>query len=406
MILISLDSKGKIRVVEVLQEWSEDEGAYVIRRFTYQYMGKVTTQPLLTIKQGKAKRTLLEQVTLEFNAIVRGYKDKGYKELPKYIDINNRVGIDTFIEENFAEGKTDGNGFPKHMLAKQADKVATSAFDKLKYWYASRKIDGVRNSFFLKDGEIRSASRGGKHYDFATSHIRNHPLFMKLFEKYPNIKLDGELYKQGKSLQVISGAARLEASNERNNWLEYYIYDVMDESMNFEDRLDVLEEIKEILNLKFEPNKPFQEGELQIRMVPHEKVSGWSAINTLHDKYVNEGWEGVVIRDPNKPYKFGARGNQMIKVKKYKDDVFKVVGIEQGLRLYDDMCFVCETKAGNRFNAKPMGDTIIKTDYTINFESEYLNKFGECKFFYYSDGGEENGVPLQPTFKCFREDFE
>ena len=91
----------------------------------------------------------------------------------------------------------------------------------------------------------------------------------------------------------------------------------------------------------------------------------------------------------------------MLKFKKYKDSCFTVVGIEQGLRPFEDMVFVLVTKEGAEFKAKPMGDLAQKIEYTKNFESKYLGKIGECKFFYYS----EDGVPLQPSFKAFRDDL-
>ena len=34
---------------------------------------------------------------------------------------------------------------------------------------------------------------------------------------------------------------------------------------------------------------------------------GWANIQKLHDKYVSEGFEGIVIRDPAKVYNFGGR---------------------------------------------------------------------------------------------------
>ena len=40
------------------------------------------------------------------------------------------------------------------MLAKSSNDVATSIFDRLDYWWASRKIDGCRCSFYWKDDEI------------------------------------------------------------------------------------------------------------------------------------------------------------------------------------------------------------------------------------------------------------
>lgn len=402
MILLTRDSKHKIRVVEIDYEWSDTQRGYVIRRKSYQYGGKVTIQPEIWIFKGKAKRTVSEQAKLEFNSHVKKYLDKGYKQLPDNIDINDSQAVEVFVNEVMPDGVTDANGFKKHMLAKQADKVATSVFDRLEYWYGSRKIDGVRLSLYYKDGEIKTASRGGGEYKYSTMHITQHPKLLEWFKNHPDIILDGELYKHGKSLQQISGAARLEKNAYECDWLEYYIYDIMDADKTFEERLEILEDIKDELGLDFNPERVWEPNDLQLQMVPHEKVTGWLSIESLHNKYVKEGWEGLVIRNPKRPYKFGGRTNDMIKVKAYKDDCFLVVGKEAGLRGAEDMVFILQTKDGKQFKAKPFGDRKTKQEYWDNFEEKYKNHIGECKFFYYSD----EGTPLQPSFKAFRFDIE
>ncbi len=398
-ILVTKDNKGKTRVVEISYEWDDAQHGFVIRRKTYQYGGKVTVQPEIWIYKGKVKRTVSEQARLEYNSHLKKYTDKGYKLLPSSIKINNAVAVEAFVEEHLGNGVTDSNGFKKHMLAKQADKVATSVFDKIKYWYGSRKIDGVRCSFYWKDGEIRTASRGGGDYDASTSFMRHNPKLIQFFEEHPDIVLDGELYKHGKSLQQISGAARLEKDTAGMDWLEYYIYDVMDSTKTFEERLDILHDITDELNLGFNPEREWDDGELKFQIVPQETVVGWANIQKLHDKYVGEGFEGIVIRDPSKVYNFGGRTNAMIKVKMYKDAEFEIVGYSEGLRP-EDMVFVCKTKEGKEFEAKPMGPRELKWEYLDRMD-EIIGKMATVKYFYLSD----EGCPLQPVLKCIR-DYE
>jgi hypothetical protein len=398
-ILVTKDNKGKTRVVEISYEWDDAQHGFVIRRKTYQYGGKVTVQPEIWIYKGKVKRTVSEQARLEYNSHLKKYTDKGYKLLPSSIKIDNAVAVEAFVEEHLGNGVTDSNGFKKHMLAKQADKVATSVFDKIKYWWGSRKIDGVRCSFYWKDGEIRTASRGGGDYDASTSFMRHNPKLIQFFEEHPDIVLDGELYKHGKSLQQISGAARLEKDTAGMDWLEYYIYDVMDSTKTFEERLDILHDITDELNLGFNPEREWDDGELKFQIVPQEKVVGWANIQKLHDKYVGEGFEGIVIRDPSKVYNFGGRTNAMIKVKMYKDAEFEIVGYSEGLRP-EDMVFVCKTKEGKEFEAKPMGPRELKWEYLDRMD-EIIGKMATVKYFYLSD----EGCPLQPVLKCIR-DYE
>ena len=398
-ILVTKDNKGKTRVVEISYEWDDAQHGFVIRRKTYQYGGKVTVQPEIWIYKGKVKRTVSEQARLEYNSHLKKYTDKGYKLLPSSIKINNAVAVEAFVEEHLGNGVTDSNGFKKHMLAKQADKVATSVFDKIKYWYGSRKIDGVRCSFYWKDGEVRTASRGGGDYDASTSFMRHNPKLIQFFEEHPDIVLDGELYKHGKSLQQISGAARLEKDTAGMDWLEYYIYDVMDSTKTFEERLDILHDITDELNLGFNPEREWDDGELKFQIVPQETVVGWANIQKLHDKYVGEGFEGIVIRDPSKVYNFGGRTNAMIKGKMYKDAEFEIVGYSEGLRP-EDMVFVCKTKEGKEFEAKPMGPRELKWEYLDRMD-EIIGKMATVKYFYLSD----EGCPLQPVLKCIR-DYE
>lgn len=121
-----------------------------------------------------------------------------------------------------------------------------------------------------------------------------------------------------------------------------------------------------------------------------------------HDKYVNEGFEGACITDPEKPYKPGSRGNQLIKIKKYKSEDFKVIGYELGLRGSEDMTFICELEDGRTFKAMPVGDRETKAEYVENFENKYLGHKVECTFFNYSD----EGKPTQPRARIFRFDLE
>lgn len=387
--LISRDSKGKIRVVEISYKWEDDYSGFVIRRYTYQYGGKVTAQPEIVVDKGKGvgkgRRTVTEQAQLEYNSHLKKYQDKGYKLLDKEINKYSKEELEALLPTEV----TDANGCLKPMLAKDFNKVASSALEKK--WLASRKIDGVRCLMYCSNGEIHTTSRGGQHYDYSTKHITEHPDMVALMDKFPNLILDGELYIHGRPLQYISGVARLEVDKySKCEDLEYWIYDIVDVDSKFEDRLEVLEDIVAPY---------FENSDIKVKMVEHVECEGWNEIKTLHDKYVSEGFEGVVIRNPGKTYGVNKRTNDMIKVKMYKDEEFEIVDISEGLR-EEDMCFICKTDKGLEFKAKPMGNRELKQQYRDRL-SEIIGKMATVKFFYYS----ESGVPLQPVLKCIR-DYE
>ena len=383
--LVTRDSKGKIRVVEAHCEWSDDEYGFVITRFSYQYKGKRTKQPNLIIKKGKANRTVTEQAKLEFNSLINKWKDKGYKELTLDIDNYSEAELNKLLPEEV----TDDNGMLKPMLAKDYNKASASILEHK--WYASRKIDGVRCLMYYKDGEVHTASRGGKNYDSSLEHITQHPDVINFFQENPEIILDGEIYIHGLSLQSISGLVRLDVNvNNRCKELQYWIYDIVDPEMKFSDRLKVLEEL---VTLSFEHSTA------NIVMVEHTPCKGWLQIKALHDKYVAEGFEGVVIRNPDKTYGVNKRTNDMLKVKNYKEAEFVITGISEGLR-DEDMCFICKTEDGIEFKAKPMGSRELKQEYRENIDS-IIGKMATVKYFYLSD----DNCPLQPVLKAIR-DYE
>lgn len=395
--LVSRDSKGKLRVVCAAYGWDEEQHGYVIHRSTGTYMGKMIEQPELLITRGKVKRTVTEQVQLEFNSIIKKYKDKGYKELERSIDTYTEEDLNTIVGEN----ATNQFGVLKPMLAKQEDKVTNRKIFE-KEWWASRKIDGVRCLMYWDGKEIRTASRGGGDYDPSTSMIRNHPALIRYFEDHDHIILDGELYKHGKSLQQISGAARLEKTADSIDWIQYYVYDVidlLDPSRPFSSRLEELGFMESTLPVEFDPNKEYSGEDLRVQIVPHVLVKGWDNMLKLHDQYVSEGFEGLVIRDPSRPYKPNGRTNDMIKIKHYQDAEFEITGLSEGLR-DEDMCFTLVTEDGKEFKAKPMGSRELKQQYREDL-GKLIGKMATVKFFYLSD----EGTPLQPVLKAIR-DYE
>ena len=133
MILVSLDSKGKIRVVNISYAWDTEAAGYLIQRVTGTLGGKQTRQPDIIVTKGKAARTVSQQAQLQFDSHVKKYLDKGYKEWKGELE-------ESAIRELLGDVKTGQDGIIKPMLAKQADKVANKFFDR--DFYGSRKING------------------------------------------------------------------------------------------------------------------------------------------------------------------------------------------------------------------------------------------------------------------------
>lgn len=405
--LLGRASTGKFRfaVVECNEEWQSTEdgrAGYIIQRSYGQVRGKTTLSPQILVDRTKQKRNWQEQYTLQFNSEVKKYLDKGYKEIDKH---PNEYTDDELLSI-FGDVKTNQYGVIKPQLAKQADKVTNpKIFDK--EWLISRKLDGVKALFYWDGKEIHTASRGGEHYDYSTTHLRTNPSLVEFFKENPTVILDGELFVRGKTLQQISGAARMEKNAYDCDWLQYWIYDCYDSSnidMPAKDRYtDILiNKLNKINGIFVYMGVDDDEISDSIRILHHEYVTGWDNMKKLHDKWVTEGFEGAVITDPSKPYKVGSRCNNLIKIKQYKSEDFKVIGYKLGLRGSEDMTFTCELEDGRTFEAMPVGNRETKAEYVENFETKYKGHKAECTFFNYSD----DGVPTQSKLRIFRFDLE
>ena len=214
----------------------------------------------------------------------------------------------------------------------------------------------------------------------------------KFSKNIPNVVLDGELYIHGKPLSYISGIVRLQDLCEKHEELQYYVYDIVDETKTFQERLKILTELDKCMSLSsIIPNR--------VVVVNHESVSGKDAIVQLHNQYISEGYEGLVIRDPNEKYKCGARDKRMLKVKMFQDDEFEITGMTDGLR-EEDFVFNMKTKDGYPFEAKPMGDRALKKWYRENID-KLIGQMGTVKYFGYT--ATENAVPNLPVFKSLRD---
>jgi len=380
--VIARDAKGKIRVTKISCEFEESIHAYAIERQSGLLGGKMVIAPIITVDRGKAKRSLDEQALLQYNSELKKYLDKGYKNI-KDLGIEH-LTLET-AEEALPETNTDQNGSIKPMLCKVMDRTKTSQTDK--QWLASYKHDGVRALLFLKDGEVHTASRGGQDYDIPATYIRQDPYVIQIFKDNPDLILDGEIYRHLWNLQTISGLCRREELVEEHKELVFHCYDIVDTTLPFKIRAQKLG----MLNDSRPDNS-------RIIFVEHRPVKGLDQIMQMHDEAIAAGYEGLVVRDPEKEYKPGARDNRMMKIKLFTDSEFRIVGLVEGLR-DEDMCFLMETEDGTQFKAKPIGDRAQKQWYRDHL-NEIIGKMGTVKYFGMTNS--EHPVPNLPSFRTVR----
>ena len=200
-------------------------------------------------------------------------------------------------------------------------------------YVCSRKLDGCRCVAICKNkNDITFYSRQGK--EFTTLNVLKKDI-QKLFELgviYDNTVLDGEVCivdKEGKEdFQSIMKEIKRKDHTIQNPM--YIMFDILtltefnngNSRFPYKNRISLLDQISDTIILIHPDIKP-----THLRVVEHfdytpEEFKQWQ------QRVINEGWEGLIARK-NVSYE-GKRSANMLKIKSFTDEEFKVIGVEEG----------------------------------------------------------------------------
>lgn len=264
--------------------------------------------------------------------------------------------------------------------------------------YLQRKLDGLRCMSHIDNGNVLMESRQGVPFNIFTS-IRNE--LNIILENHNNIYLDGEMYTDEIPFQTLSGVIRLKEIPKEDHKLEqiemiqYNIYDciILDNlEMPYKERLGFLQKIfKNLSKKKFK----------HIKLLETEIINTPEEIKEKHDQYVSDGFEGIMLRNPNAPYKIGKRSKDLLKYKEFMEDEFKVIGFTEGTG--DDkgtIIWECETKDKQSFSVRPRGTKEERREL-FKTGDKYLGKNLTIIYF----GLTTSGIPRFPVGKDIREGY-
>ena len=225
-------------------------------------------------------------------------------------------------EQGYAETiEASGKKFFQPMLAAKYFGLKKKQLDEIfkGIVYIQPKLDGIR-CIVTKDGMF---SRHGKEI-ISAPHIRRS--LDKVFEKYPNLVLDGELYNHDLNAdfnRIISLARKTrpteEDLKESEKYIQYWIYDLPSCPEDFHTRN------WELIRLWVNEEKYFDKYCVCVETHP---VTCDEEVQHRLEGYLDHGYEGAIVR-LNKPYE-NKRTNSLLKVKKFEDEEFSILDIEEG----------------------------------------------------------------------------
>ena len=318
-------------------------------------LAKATREVKVGKNLGKSNETTQhEQAKAELKSEVQQKIKEGYRSLDQLgLDEEDHQKLDKLIPKN----RLDANDRSKPMKA--VDWVP----GKFKYpAYLQRKLDGVRSKLKFDEHLQKWCILSKEGLFYAVDHILAEVEKAKLDKQ---IEYDGELYIHGVKVTSIGGAAR-NPKNPLNKDLEYHIYDVAEDNLNQHDRFRLLLGKDETRFIKF----------VDTFYIENEK-------ETLEhvNRFIEEGYEGGILRNPNGLYGFGKRSSNLMKVKFSTDSEFKIVDIVPWDKKPHLSTFVLQNDLTNEtFRSNPEGTESERAEYLTN-KHKYIGKMATVKYY-------------------------
>lgn len=331
------DSKGKIRIIS----FEAIQGTII--RQTGLLNGKLVNTVTVCHPKNVGKinaTTAQEQAELEIKSLLKAKLEEGYFET---IELANTTE------------------FISPMLAKEYGKEK----HKIVYpCYVQPKLDGMR---CLKD-KTKLTSRENKVID-TLPHIQ---------EELKDLitLLDGELYAHGKTFQ--ENMSLIKKHTEESSLIKYHVYDLVMVNTPFKARYDLL--------------KHYVEDCEHIVLVPTYVVNNEEELKKYHAQFLEEGYEGTMLRHGIEGYKVNGRSSNLLKFKDFLDIACKIVGVKPSSRRPTQGNFICELPNGKKFKTGMKYSNEQREEILTNKDA-YIGLTAEIRFFEYTD----DGIPRFPV---------
>ena len=341
--LTSVSKGGKIMDWSINVEMIKGEGVITVTRG---YRGGAVQTNVTVVSEGKnlGKKnatTPLEQAVLEARTTWNKKQAEGYTIITSNSSSSNSASADAVI--------IPASRTTELILSAPMPMLANKWSERAKYitfpCLVQPKYDGTRTIAICGLEGPCLFSRQRKAY----AHLEHIQAIVRQLPK--GLILDGELFTTKAHFQTIVGLAKKKTLTEedrvQHNLLELHCYDIVDPAKPFTERYAMLQDV-------FRSHASIIGSTLQL--CPTREVTKESELKPAHDAYVAAKFEGLMIRNKAGLYAVGNRSNDLLKMKEFEYDEFRIVGFyeadgaEKGCVMWR-----CVTPKGVEFGCRPEG---------------------------------------------------
>lgn len=372
-----------------------------------------STQNIIIVSHGIVGKAIqVEEIHVVRNPkdeVESRYKQKrkqGYKFLDEIKDDSWSTPVKedallTYLETYLPYDRTTADGTLLPMLAKTFDNTNNKIFNKTPIRIGQYKINGLRciisakrnNTDMFKPITLRFQSREGTYWnslsnleDYLLTVIPNEFLNKMIDEDW---ELDGELYLPGYKVNEINHFVK-DPKCKENKFIQYWCYDaIIDDTPQYR-RLDILGQVFENRTYEFTSLNNHLNNKERFIYINNYTIENEDDAVKHRNLFINLGFEGLILRDPDKEYQIGKRNSSMIKFKDVMEGSFKIIdiypeGISRNIPL-----FLCKNDINNETFEVHINGTLKDQEKYLYSKDKFIGKTLYITF------GERSGVSRVP----------
>lgn len=290
------------------------------------------------------------------------------------------------------------NGRDNTILAMKAKTYTGKVWEKESVMLAQAKINGLRclitasrNNDMFKPYNLKFQSREGVVWN-TLGNLEDYLLSVLPASFVDNMidegwAMDGEVYLPGYSVNDINHFVK-DATAPENKLLQYWCYDLAIEDMNQESR--------DMIRFNIDYGKSFLINGEHINnkdrfiLLDSIPIANDSHAVDLRNRYLSNGFEGLILRNPNADYQFGRRrAGYMEKFKTATEGDFKIIDIYKEDKRNLPI-LLCQNDINDATFETRLSTSFDVQELVLNNKSDYIGKYIHAHF------GERSGIKKVP----------
>lgn len=351
----------------------------------------------------KTHRNVDKEVKSRINAKLK----TGYKPIEEIRDSHTLpvegsiMAIRSWLDIYLPDNRTTSEGVILPMLAKSYD---DKVFNRCASYIGQWKINGLRclikvvknTGDLFKPFSLQFQSREGEIWNSLPTledyllHVIPQKILIELYQN--DITLDGEVYLPGGyTINQINHFVKDPTCIE-NKALQFWCYDIaVEDTTQYNRNNFILNRFYNNLRIFTDKYSHYNNTERFI-ILPTFKIENHTQAKMTRDKFIEIGFEGLILRNPNTEYDFGKRRvGVMVKYKKPQDGIFTIVNIKhEGTKRADIPLLVCKNDINGELFEVHLSGSISSQRIVLENKDKYIGKKVNIEF------GERSGVTQVP----------